>query len=98
MIANSAFLAAMILLLVLFVVLGELEFLAPYKRLIFGQYLWTIVGAIVLLYLNLFACFYLAGRALFLKDTGRKLAHVEKLLQTPDTVVSDLSERLARDE
>lgn len=98
MIANSAFLAAMVLLLVLFVILGELEFLAPYKRLIFGQYLWTIVGAIVLLYLNLFAAFYLAGRALFLKDTGRKLAHVEKLLQTPDTVVSDLSERLARDE
>jgi len=98
MIANSAFLAAMVLLLVLFVVLGELEFLAPYKRLIFGQYLWTIVGAVVLLYVNLFACFYLAGRALFLKDTGRKLAHVEKLLQTPDTVVSDLSERLARDE
>jgi hypothetical protein len=97
-IANSAFLAAMVLLLVLFVVLGELEFLATYKRLIFGEYLWSIVGAIVVLYLNLFACFYLAGRALFLKDTGRKLAHVEKLLQTPDTVVSDLSERLARDE
>lgn len=98
MIANSAFLAAMTLLLVVFLVFGQLEFLAPYKRLIFGQYLWTIVGAVVLVFLNLFACFYLAGRALFLKDTGRKLAHVEKLLQTPDTVVSDLSERLARDE
>jgi hypothetical protein len=98
MIANSAFLAAMVLLLVLFVILDELEFLATYTRLILGQYLWTIVGAIVVLYLNLFAGFYLAGRALFLKDTGRKLAHVEKLLQTPDTVVSDLSERLARDE
>ena len=98
MIANSAFLAAMMLLLVLFFVLGELEFLAPYKRLVFGQYLWTIVGAVVLLFLNLFALFYLAARTLFLKDTGRKLAHVEKLLQTPDTVVRDLSERLARDE
>jgi hypothetical protein len=97
-IANSAFLAAMMLLLIVFVVFGQLEFLAPYKRLIFGQYLWTIIGALVLLFLNLFACFYLAGRALFLKDTGRKLAHVEKLLQTPDAVVSDLSERLARDE
>jgi hypothetical protein len=98
MIANSAFLAAMTLLLVVFLVFGQLEFLAPYKRLIFGQYLWTIVGAVVLVFLNLFACFYLAGRVLFLKDTGRKLAHVEKLLQTPGTVVSDLSERLARDE
>jgi len=98
MIANCAFLAAMTLLLLLFVVMGELEFLAPYKRLIFGQYLWTLLGALVLLFLNLFGCFYLASKALFLKETGRKLAHVERLLQTPDTIVRDLSERLARDE
>ncbi|MCC7241563.1 MAG: hypothetical protein IT180_06535 [Acidobacteria bacterium] len=98
MIANSAFLAAMVLMLVLFVVMGQLEFLATYRRLIFGQYLWTIVGAVVLVYLNLFACFYLAARALFLKDTGRKLAHVEKLLQTQDTIARDLSERIAKDE
>lgn len=98
MIANCAFLAAMTLLLVMFAILGQLEFLAQYKRLIFGQYLWTIVGSLVLLFLNLFAGFYLTARALFLKDTGRKLAHVEKLLQTPDTIVRDLSERLAKDE
>ena len=98
MIANCAFLAAMTLLLVLFMVLGELEFLAPYKRLIFGQYLWPVLGAAVLLFLNLFALFYLTARTLFLKDTGRKLAHVEKLLHTPDTVVRDLSERLAKDD
>jgi hypothetical protein len=67
MIANCAFLAAMTLLLLLFVVMGELEFLAPYKRLIFGQYLWTMLGALLLLFLNLFGCFYLAGKALFLR-------------------------------
>ena len=33
MIANSAFLAAMVLLLLALLVLGQLEFLAPYKRL-----------------------------------------------------------------
>ena len=98
MIANSAFLAAMVLLLVAFVVLGQLDFLVPYKRLILGHYLWNIVGALTLVFLNLFAGIYLVGRAIFLKDTGRKLAHVEKLLQTPDTVVRDLSERLAKDE
>ena len=98
MIANSAFLAGMTLLVVLLIVFGQLEFLAPYKRLIAAQYLWTIVGALVLLFLNLFGIFYLISRTLFLKETGRKLAHVEKLLHTPDTVVSDLSERLARDE
>lgn len=98
MIANSAFLAAMTVLLLLFLVLDELQFLAPYKRLILAQYGGTILSAFVLVFLNLFASFYLAGRALFLKDTGRKLAHVEKLLQTPDSVVSDLSARLAKDE
>lgn len=98
MIANSAFLAAMTLLVALFVVFGQLEFLAPYKRLIAAQYLWTIVWALALLFLNLFGVYYLVSRTLFLKDTGRKLAHVEKLLDTPDSVVSDLSERLSRDE
>ena len=78
--------------------MGQLEFLAPYKHAILPRYLWVIVGSIVVLFLNLFALFYTATRWLFLKDTGRKLAHVERQLQTPDTVVRDLSERLAREE
>jgi signal transduction histidine kinase len=98
MIANSAFLAAMVMLLLLFWVMGQLEFLAPYKHAILPRYLWTIVGSVVVLFLNLFAVFYTAARRLFLKDTGRKLAHVERQLRTPDTVVRDLSERLAREE
>jgi hypothetical protein len=98
MIANSAFLAAMVVLLLLFWVMGQLEFLAPYKHAILPRYLWVIVGSLVVLFLNLFAVFYTAARRLFLKDTGRKLAHVERQLRTPDTVVRDLSERLAREE
>ncbi len=98
MIANSAFLAAMLLLLVVFVVFGQLEFLAPYKTLILTHYLWIILGALVLLFLNLFGAIYLLGQRLFLKDSGRKLSHVEKLLQTPDTIVPGLSDRLAKDE
>jgi hypothetical protein len=35
---------------------------------------------------------------LFLKDTGRKLAHVEKQLHTGDTIIRDLSERLAEED
>ena len=98
MIANAAFLAAMVLLLLAFVVMGEVTFLAPYKHLILGQYLWPILGFATLVFMNLFALFYLTGRALFLKDTGRKLAHVEKQLHTGDTIVRDLSERLAEEE
>jgi hypothetical protein len=98
MMANSAFLAAMVVLLLLFWVMGQLEFLAPYKHAILPRYLWVIVGSLVVLFLNLFALFYTAARRLLLKETGRKLAHVERQLQTPDTVVRDLSERLAREE
>jgi len=98
MIANSAFLAAMVLMLGTFFMAGQLSFLAPYKHLILGPYLWSIVGFATLVFVNLFAVFYLTGRALFLKDTGRKLAHVEKQLHTGDTIIRDLSERLAEED
>ena len=98
MIANAAFLAGMVLLLLAFSLLGPLQFLAPYKRLIVADYGLVILGALVIVFLNLFALFYLLGRALFLKETGRKLAHVEKQLRTGDTIVRDLSERLAEED
>jgi hypothetical protein len=98
MIANSAFLAAMVLLLLTFFVAGQLNFLAPYKFLILHEYLLVIVSALAVAFLNLFAVFYLASRVLFLKETGRKLAHVEKQLRTGDTIVRDLSERLAEED
>ena len=98
MMANAAFLAAMVLLLLAFSLLGPLAFLAPYKRLLLAQYLWVIVGALALVFVNLFAVFYVLARSLFLKDTGRKLAHVEKQLRTGDSIVRDLSERLTQED
>ena len=98
MIANSAFLAAMVLALLVFSLMDQVAFLAPYKRLILHEYLWVIVWSLVAVFVNLFAFFYAVSRRLFLKDTGRKLAHVEKQLLTPDTIVRDLSDRLAQDD
>ena len=98
MIANSAVLAAIVLLLLTVELVKELAFLAPYKRVILHDYVWPILGTLVVIFLNVFACFYVITRHLFLKDTGRKLAHVEKQLLTPETIVRDLSERLAQDE
>jgi signal transduction histidine kinase len=96
--ANSAFLAAMLVVLLLFWLLGELQFLAPYKHVLFPRYLWVVVGSVLVVFLNLFGLIYSLTRSLFMKDTGRKLAHVDRQLRTPDTVVRDLSERLAREE
>ena len=98
MIANSAFLAAMLLLDGGFLLLEQVTFLRPYRRLLLERYLWILVGSLAVVFLNLFALCYLAGRHLFLKDTGRKLAHLEKQLQTGDTIVRDLSERLASED
>ena len=98
MIANSAVLAAIVLLLLAYELLEQLAFLAPYKRVILHDYLWMIIGSLIVVFVNLFACFYVITRHLFLKDTGRKLAHVEKQLLTPETIVRDLSERLSQDE
>jgi len=98
MIANSAFLAAMLLVISGFFLTEQLAFLTPYKHVITQQYLWPIVGSVSVLFANLVALFYLLGRQMLLKDTGRKLAHLEKQLQTPDTIVRDLSERLAAEE
>jgi hypothetical protein len=96
--ANSAFLAAMVLLVAGFLLLDQLTFLSRYKRVLLHDYLWVITGFLTVVFVNLVALVYLAGRRLLLKETGRKLAHVEKQLQTPDTIVRDLSERLAAEE
>ena len=98
MIANSAFLAAMVLMLLTFLLAGQLSFLAPYKHLILRQCLGIVLAALGIAFVNLFAVFYLLTRSLFLKDTGRKLAHVEKQLRTGDSIVHDLSARLAEED
>lgn len=98
MIGESAFLAALMLLVLGFLALDQLQFLAPYRRLILDRYLWSLAAVTVVLFLNLFALFYLLGRRLFLRDTGRKLAHLEKQLHSGDTIVADLADRLAEED
>ena len=98
MMANSAFLAAMAMLVMGFLLLEQLRFLSAYKRVIVQAYLWPIGSVMALVFLNLMALCYLTGRHLFLKETGRKLAHVEKQLHAGDTIVRDLSERLEVEE
>ena len=98
MIANSAFLAAMTLLVSVFFIADQLSFLSGAKALLLDRYVWPILGSLAVLFLNLFALFYLVSRHLFLADTGRKLAHIEKQLQAGDTIVRDLSERLEAEE
>lgn len=94
MIANSAFLSALILLLVVFWVAGETTFLTPYKRSLFTEYGVHIGLFLLVLFVNIFAGCYVIARLLFLRDTGHKLHHLDRQLATNDTVLADLTDRL----
>jgi hypothetical protein len=94
MVANSAFIAAMLLLLGLFWIGGETAFLAPYRRLLFTEYGVQIGLFLLVVFINLFAACYGVARVLFLKDTGVKLHHLDRQLATRDTVLTDLSSHI----
>jgi hypothetical protein len=93
-ISNSIFVASIIFLGCVFYLVGELRFLAPYRVFIFQRYGVSIGWFSLLVFFNLFAAIYAFNRQLFLKDTGRKLAHVEKQLRTGSSISEELSERL----
>ncbi len=90
MVANVAFLAALTTFLAVAWMAGELSFLAPFKAGIFRNHGLAIGLTITILFLNLFAAFYSISRWLFLRDAGRKLAHMDRQLGSRDAVLSDL--------
>ena len=94
MIANVAFLAALTTFLAVAWLAGELSFLAPFKAGIFSHHGLTIAATIMVLFLNLCAAYYGVARWLFLRDAGRKLAHMDGQLGSRDAVLSDLHKDL----
>jgi hypothetical protein len=98
MIKNSFFLTSILFLAIFFFLMQELEFLIPYRRVLLYEYGWTIVGISALLFLNLLAGVFVLSRCLFLKDTGEKLAHLEKQLRSGPTISDELSRRLREEQ
>lgn len=90
MIANTAFLAALTVFLLAAWLAGELTFLSPYKALLFRDHGLVIVGGVLVVFLNLCALYYALARWLFLRDTGRKLTHVDRQLIASEGVHEEL--------
>ncbi len=90
MIANAAFLAAVTLFLGGAWLAGELTFLTPYKATLFRRHGPVIGLSLLVLFFNLFGVYYSIARWLFLRDTGRKLLHLDRQLGTADGVLDDL--------
>ena len=94
MISNAFFAATVCLLGALFYVLQQCTFLVPYRQLLWMKYGSSIGTFLGVLFVNLFAFFYLLIRVALLKDTGQKLAHLEKELRNGGAVSEELARRL----
>ncbi len=94
MIQNTAFLAALTTFLLVAWLAGELTFLAPYKGTLFGRHGLVIGVGVLLVFVHLCTLYYAIAKWLFLRDTGRKLTHLDQQLTTPEGVHQELREHL----
>jgi hypothetical protein len=84
MIGNALIVTIAVLLALSFWLMGELKFLVPYKAVLIRLYGTPILLFLVVLFVNLFAAVFALNRRFFLKDTGRKLSHLDKQMQVGD--------------
>lgn len=94
MVTNVFFATTILFMALGFFLLEECHFLIPYKTLLLQRYGTTILLFAAVLFVNIYAAVYFGVRKLLLKETGRKLAHVEKQLRTGQSVSEELTERL----
>lgn len=87
MIANVLLITITILLALGFWLMGELRFLVPYKLALWRAYTTPILIYAGILSANVFAAVFALIRKFFLKDTGRKLSHLDKQLHVGQTDV-----------
>lgn len=81
MIANALLLTIAILLAYGFWLLDQLKFMARYRAALFHSYGAVLLLALGVLFLNVFGAALLLQRKFFLKDTGRKLSHLDRQFQ-----------------
>lgn len=93
MAVSALFITSLVCMALVIWLMGELRFLVPYRTLIFGPYLNPILLFAAALFVNVFTAVYVIGRKVFLKDTGQKLAHLEKQLRGGG-IVRELADRL----
>ena len=93
MFGNALLMTTVVFMALAFFLMDHCRFLIPYRSLLWAKYATDIALFGGVLFINLFAAFYAIGRKLFLKDTGRKLAHLEKELRS-GSISEELSRRL----
>ena len=94
MVTNVFFATTILFMAAGFFLLDQCRFLIPYRSLLLEQYGAEMLLFAAVLFINVYAAVYFGVRKLLLKETGRKLAHVEKQLRTGQSISQELTERL----
>ena len=94
MLANAVFIATLFFLALGFGLMHELHFLVPWRSLILHNYATTIAVCCALLFSNLLGLTIWVERKFFLRDTGRKLRHLDQEIHSGQSELS--GEILAR--
>ncbi|MGA8940323.1 MAG: hypothetical protein WB439_14265 [Acidobacteriaceae bacterium] len=89
MIANAVFVATLIFLALGFWLSTELRFLVPWRSFILHTYFQNIALYCVLLFANLLGVAVWIERKFFLRDTGRKLRHLDQEIHTGQSELSE---------
>jgi len=89
MLANAVFVAMFIFLAVGFWLSAELRFLTPWRTLILDQYIVQILLYCGLLFANILGLTIWIERKLFLRDTGRKLKHLDQEIHSGHSELSE---------
>ena len=88
MIANAVFVATLIFLALGFWLMHALHFLVPWRSLILHRYLESIALYCALLFANILGLTVWIERKFFLRDTGRKLKHLDQEIHTGQSELS----------
>lgn len=89
MIANAVFVATLIFLALGFWSMHELHFLVPWRNLIVHTYLQSIALYCTLLFANILGVTIWIERKFFLRDTGRKLKHLDQEIHSGHSELSE---------
>jgi hypothetical protein len=98
MIANALLVATAFLLALLFLLMGQLRFLIPWRDYILHQYWPAITLYCAMLFINIVAVVVVLQRKFLLKDSGRKLVHFDKQIHTGQNALSDEIRGIAPEE
>lgn len=89
MLANAVFVATLLFLALGFWLTHSLHFLTPWRSLILHRYLQSIALYGALLFANILGLTIWIERKFFLRDTGRKLKHLDREIHSGHSELSE---------